>query len=46
MAWRRSTRIQRPCAWVNTGVYRERWIDLVHARRPPDGIILGMDSSD
>ena len=32
--------------WVNTGVYRERWIDLVHARRPPDGIILGMDSSE
>src|SRR5918993_4035231 len=23
-----------------------RWIDRVHARRPPDGIILGMDSSE
>jgi hypothetical protein len=23
-----------------------RWIDLVHALRPPNGIILGMDSSD
>jgi hypothetical protein len=23
-----------------------RWIDLVHARRPPDGIILDMDSSE
>jgi hypothetical protein len=28
------------------GVYRERWIDLVHARRPPDGIILDIDSSE
>ena len=46
MAWSRSTHIQRSRAWAVTGVYRERWIDLVHARRPPDGIILDMSSSD
>jgi len=22
-----------------------QWIDLVHGRRPPSGIVLGMDSS-